>query len=231
MQEKKLSLAEIREICLKKKDCIIMYSYRRLISTRITMLVYRHRALLPWHVTMVSFFIAVLGAALLFFGTYEFLVAAAVLFQLSFILDCVDGEISRINKTGSPFGAWLDARFDYYGMALYLGAAAIGQFWLVKDVNFLLVAIPAIINLGMVSEMLSTRAMYVDKAVLKPTMGLNKTLRIGHRGLSALIITIGLLAGSVFLMLAVFAVLWVIVWIKMIADFYRLVKKLPVPEK
>ncbi|MBN1941314.1 MAG: CDP-alcohol phosphatidyltransferase family protein [Candidatus Diapherotrites archaeon] len=224
MEEKNLSFKDLQQICFKEKDCVIMRAYRR-ISTRITFAIYKNKGLLPWHITILSFIVAILGAGCLLSGSYEYLVAAAILFQISFILDCVDGEIARINKTGSPFGAWLDPRFDYYSMALYLGAAAIGQYWLQGNIDFLLIAIPAIINLGMVSEIIGTRAAYVPKTSLQPTLGKNKS-RIGHRGLTALIITIGLLANSVFAMLAIFAVLWVFVWIKMIVDFYRLVKRI-----
>ncbi len=50
------------------------------------------------------------------------LVAGAVLFYLSFTVDCMDGKIARLKGTGSPFGLWL----DYVGDRLRVGACAFG---------------------------------------------------------------------------------------------------------
>src|SRR3712207_8819073 len=43
---------------------------------------------------------------------YPWLLLGALLFHLSFVLDCMDGKIARLNGTGSPFGSWLDYVFD-----------------------------------------------------------------------------------------------------------------------
>ncbi|GAA0388485.1 hypothetical protein Acor_53930 [Acrocarpospora corrugata] len=58
------------------------------------------------------------------------LVGAAALY-LSFVLDCVDGQLARYTRRFSPLGAWLDATFDrvkeyvvYVGLALGYAAGA-----------------------------------------------------------------------------------------------------------
>ena len=55
--------------------------------------------------------------------TLAFLIGA-LLFHLSFVLDCMDGKIARLNGTGSVFGAWLDYVFD----RLRVAACAVGLF-------------------------------------------------------------------------------------------------------
>ncbi len=39
-------------------------------------------------------------------------IAGAVLVYLSFVADCVDGQLARYTRTFSKFGAWLDSVFD-----------------------------------------------------------------------------------------------------------------------
>ncbi|MFA4855166.1 MAG: CDP-alcohol phosphatidyltransferase family protein [archaeon] len=219
-----LSLKELQAVCFKESDCIIMGNYRKL-STRITMRLYK-KGILPWQITLAAFAVALVGAGLFLFGQYPYLVAGVLLLQVSFILDCVDGEIARINKTGSPFGAWLDPTVDFYSTAAFMGAAAIGQYFLLNDAAFLIAGIPAVISFAMVSYMVSTRARYVEKSDLKPTVGISSKRRIGNRGLSMALITVGALTNQIFPLLLIFTVVWTGVWIKMVFDFYALTKKL-----
>lgn len=54
-----------------------------------------------------------IGAATAFWqATVWWWVAGALLFHLSFVIDCMDGKIARLKGTGSYFGVWLDFLFD-----------------------------------------------------------------------------------------------------------------------
>jgi len=229
MAEEKMTLEKVRKACLKDRDCIIMGNYRR-ISTRITLLLYRTQ-LLPWQITLIAFAIALAGAGLFLFGKWEFLVAGAVLLQVSFILDCVDGEIGRLKGTGSAFGAWIDPMIDYFSTAAFIGAAGVGQFLLLGDINILLITVPALINFGMLSLMIPTRARYVEKKEVMPTASVGKKWYIGNRSISVTVITLGALFNQLFLALALFATVWVLFWAKMAIDFYRLTKRLEAEKK
>ncbi len=44
--------------------------------------------------------------------TWLWLVAGAVLYHLSFVLDCMDGKVARLKGTGTVLGGWLDYVFD-----------------------------------------------------------------------------------------------------------------------
>ncbi|WP_433541029.1 CDP-alcohol phosphatidyltransferase family protein [Streptosporangium sandarakinum] len=81
--------------------------------------------LTPNAVTWFSAGLALLAAAWFSAGTRPALVAGAVLVYLSFVLDCVDGQLARYTRMFSPVGAWLDATFDrakeyvvYVGLAV-----------------------------------------------------------------------------------------------------------------
>lgn len=85
---------------------------------------WRHGAGHPEPADDRAFFVG-LGSAYCFWQQdYTWLVAGAVLYHLSFVLDCMDGKIARLNGTGSLFGTWLDYVFD----RLRVLACAIGLF-------------------------------------------------------------------------------------------------------
>jgi phosphatidylglycerophosphate synthase len=66
----------------------------------------------PNAVTVVSLALGVLAAALVATGNRSLWVVAAILVQVSLVVDCVDGEIARFTRRFSAFGAWLDAVGD-----------------------------------------------------------------------------------------------------------------------
>ncbi|MQY07212.1 CDP-alcohol phosphatidyltransferase family protein [Actinomadura macrotermitis] len=70
------------------------------------------RGLTPNAVTCVSLAVALLAAVWFAAGTRAGMVAGAVLFYLSFVLDCVDGQLARYTRQFSALGAWLDAVGD-----------------------------------------------------------------------------------------------------------------------
>jgi hypothetical protein len=86
----------------------------------------------PNLVTALSALVGLLAAASFATGERAGLVAGAVLLQLAFTLDCVDGQLARYTRTFSAFGAWLDSIFDrakeYAAFAgLAIGSAAAGD--------------------------------------------------------------------------------------------------------
>src|SRR5205085_1383996 len=86
----------------------------------------------PNQVTAASFAVGLLAAAGFATGERWGLVAGAVLLQVAFALDCVDGQLARYTRSFSAFGAWLDSVLDrakeyavYAGLAI--GASAMGD--------------------------------------------------------------------------------------------------------
>ncbi|GAA3116940.1 hypothetical protein GCM10010466_04930 [Planomonospora alba] len=80
--------------------------------------------LTPNAVTGISVGLAALAAVWFSEGTREARIAGAVLFYLSFVFDCVDGQLARYTRAFSVFGSWLDATFDRVKeYAVYAGLA------------------------------------------------------------------------------------------------------------
>jgi phosphatidylglycerophosphate synthase len=84
------------------------------------------RGLTPNQVTTVSMLLGVLAAAGFATGERWGLVAGAVLLQVSFTTDCVDGQLARYTRQFSKLGAWLDSVFDRTKEYLAFAGLAIG---------------------------------------------------------------------------------------------------------
>jgi hypothetical protein len=80
----------------------------------------------PNQVTTVSLGIGLLAAIAFATGERAGLVAGAVLLQLAFTTDCVDGQLARYTRTFSKLGAWLDSVFDRTKEYLVFAGLAIG---------------------------------------------------------------------------------------------------------
>jgi phosphatidylglycerophosphate synthase len=91
------------------------------------------RGLAPNAVTIVSLAIGLLAAAAFATGQRAGLIAGAVLLQVAFTLDCVDGQLARYTRTFSAFGGWLDAILDRtkeYAVYAGLAIGGAGDVWI-----------------------------------------------------------------------------------------------------
>ena len=84
------------------------------------------RGFTPNQVTTVSMALGVLAAAAFATGERVGLVAGAVLLQIAFTTDCVDGQLARYTRQFSKLGAWLDSMFDRTKEYLAFAGLAIG---------------------------------------------------------------------------------------------------------
>ena len=66
----------------------------------------------PNQVTAASALGAIAAAVAFAAGSWPWLVVGAVLLQLSFVLDCLDGQLARHRGIGTALGAWLDTMTD-----------------------------------------------------------------------------------------------------------------------
>jgi phosphatidylglycerophosphate synthase len=90
----------------------------------------------PTAVTGISVALAVVAAAGFAWGTRATLVAGAALLYVSFLLDCVDGQLARYSRQFSAFGGWLDTMADrskeylvYAGLAVGAERTGLGDTW------------------------------------------------------------------------------------------------------
>ncbi len=77
----------------------------------------------PNLITITSFIIGIIAAYCFCTGAY---ITGAILVQLSFIVDCMDGQLARYRQQFSKLGAWLDRISDRVKDFLYFFALALG---------------------------------------------------------------------------------------------------------
>ena len=80
---------------------------------------------LPTQVTLAGLALAVLSAWCLAQGRYALGVTGGLLYYVSMVFDCSDGEVARLTLRDSAFGAWLETAVDYTTYLLLLGALVI----------------------------------------------------------------------------------------------------------
>ncbi|BAL91013.1 hypothetical protein AMIS_57930 [Actinoplanes missouriensis 431] len=118
------TLATIRERTYKRRDAWWTVWLVDPLASRLVWLVAPWRWVTPNRLTFGAFLVGLGSAACFWQQDYTWLLAGAVLYHLSFVLDCMDGKIARLNGTGSLFGTWLDYVFD----RLRVLACAVGLF-------------------------------------------------------------------------------------------------------
>ncbi len=122
------SVADVYRQTRKKPDLVWnTYVARPVAAVVVTAL--RGTRVTPNQITIAAVFVALASAALLvFMPGYIGLVAAVVVFELSYVLDCADGMLARFRQTASTGGHLLDFLMDELKAFVLLGAAAVRLF-------------------------------------------------------------------------------------------------------
>ncbi len=86
------------------------------------------RLITPNRVTMASFVVAILSVLLILAGGTTNFVLAAILIQISHVLDCMDGQIARYRGVSSAIGSYFDKVSDQLQVTLWFGAVGYAAF-------------------------------------------------------------------------------------------------------
>ncbi|MCL6636497.1 MAG: CDP-alcohol phosphatidyltransferase family protein [Alicyclobacillus sp.] len=81
-------------------------------SLRLVYAIRRCSAITPNVLTLAALALALAGAGVWLVGTRPALTAGLVLVQVSYVLDCADGQLARYRQQFSPIGGWLDQVAD-----------------------------------------------------------------------------------------------------------------------
>jgi phosphatidylglycerophosphate synthase len=175
------TLDEIRARTYKEKDAWWTVLLVDPVAARLVRLLAPYRWATPNRITGLAFVLGLASAAAFAGRTPWWLVAGAVLFHLSFLIDCVDGKIARLNGTGSIVGMWLDFVLDRVKVLVCAVALFGGQFARSGDPAFL-VAGGGVVVLDLFRYVNSAQIGKVYRAVLgeeappPPTRGLRARL-------------------------------------------------------
>lgn len=112
------------------------------LACRLALLVANHTSITPNGLTRLSMVIGIASAAAFAEGM---LVAGALLFYLSFTVDCMDGKIARLKGTGTPFGLWLDYVGDRVRVVCCAFGWGFGEYSRTGDTDFVLAAIGVVV--------------------------------------------------------------------------------------
>ncbi|MEU9882769.1 CDP-alcohol phosphatidyltransferase family protein [Streptomyces phaeochromogenes] len=137
-------LAEVRRITEKKRDAWWTVLLVDPVATPLVRLTAMRTRITPNQITWGAFVLGLVSAACFAFGDWRWLIAGALVYHLSFILDCMDGKVARLTGQGSVFGAWLDFVFDRIRVALCGIALMAGQYDRTGDTVYIWLALAVV---------------------------------------------------------------------------------------
>ncbi|MFF5108912.1 CDP-alcohol phosphatidyltransferase family protein [Streptosporangium sp. NPDC000509] len=105
------------------------------VACRLTLLVANHTSITPNGLTRFSLILGMCSAICFASGR---LAVGALLFYVSFMVDCMDGKIARLKGTGTAFGLWLDYVGDRIRVLCCAAGLASGQYVATGDVSYIL---------------------------------------------------------------------------------------------
>ncbi|MDI3390100.1 CDP-alcohol phosphatidyltransferase family protein [Streptomyces sp. B-S-A8] len=121
-------LSEVRRITEKKRDAWWTVLLVDPVATPLVRQTAMRTRITPNQITWGAFLLGLVSAACFAMADWRWLIAGAVVYHLSFILDCMDGKVARLTGTGSVFGAWLDFVFDRIRVMVCSVALMAGQY-------------------------------------------------------------------------------------------------------
>ncbi|WP_411085238.1 CDP-alcohol phosphatidyltransferase family protein [Streptomyces sp. 061-3] len=122
-------LVEVRRITQKKRDAWWTVLLVDPVATPLVRFVARRTRITPNQITWGALILGLVAAACFAKGDWYWLIAGALVYHLSFILDCMDGKVARLTGQGSVFGAWLDYIFDRIRVMACAVALMAGQYY------------------------------------------------------------------------------------------------------
>ncbi|MFJ3987139.1 CDP-alcohol phosphatidyltransferase family protein [Streptomyces sp. NPDC090032] len=137
-------LHEVRRITQKKRDAWWTVLLVDPVATPLVRLTAMRTRITPNQITWGAFVLGLGSAVFFWLGDWRWLIAGAVVYHLSFILDCMDGKVARLTGQGSVFGAWLDFVFDRIRVMVCGVALMAGQYERTGDELYIWLALAVV---------------------------------------------------------------------------------------
>ncbi|MEV7684788.1 CDP-alcohol phosphatidyltransferase family protein [Streptomyces bungoensis] len=133
-------LAEVRRLTQKKRDAWWTVLLVDPVATPLVRQVAKRTRITPNQITWGALLLGLVAAGCFARGEWHWLIAGAVVYHLSFVLDCMDGKVARLTGQGSVFGAWLDYIFDRIRVMACAVALMGGQYHRTGDTLYIWLA-------------------------------------------------------------------------------------------
>jgi phosphatidylglycerophosphate synthase len=119
------TLEEIQSRTYKARDAWWTVFLVDPLAGRLVVRIANRTSITPNQLTWGALVLGLGSAGCFVMASWPWLIAGAVLYHLSFVLDCMDGKIARLKGTGTVLGGWLDYVFD----RVRVFACAIALMW------------------------------------------------------------------------------------------------------
>lgn len=140
----------------KAVDDVYALYLARPVSKRITRLLFNTR-ITANQISILSFFLGMFSAVFLFF---DYSYVSAIFLYLSFIFDCVDGELARSKEQFTKLGFWIEGTLDRIpDIVPILAMGYLTNEWFLVSLT--------IMNFCLIRTAVSTNAMMVEKLGLE----------------------------------------------------------------
>jgi phosphatidylglycerophosphate synthase len=146
------TLDDVRQRTYKARDAWWTVLLVDPLAARLVKFTANRTRITPNQLTVGALILGLAAGACFAVATWPWLVAGALLYHLSFTLDCMDGKIARLKGTGSLFGAWLDYIFDRVRVLACAIALMGGQYAATGDTAYIWTAL-AVVFLDMLRYM------------------------------------------------------------------------------
>lgn len=140
MPHESLPLAEVRRITEKKRDAWWTVMLVDPVATPLVRQLAKRTWITPNQITWGAFVLGLVSAGFFLMGDWQWLIAGALVYHLSFLFDCMDGKLARLTDQGSVFGAWLDFVFDRIRVMACAFALGAGQYSRTGETHFIWLA-------------------------------------------------------------------------------------------
>jgi phosphatidylglycerophosphate synthase len=145
-------IAEVYRRTRKPKDILWNRFVARPLAA-VLLVPLRATSVTPNQITLLTLIVFAGGSALLALGaSWRSLLIAVGIIEVSYVLDCVDGQLARLKGTSSPVGAHLDFLMDELKAFLLIAAVGV-RLWLASGQSHWLVE--ALLGLVIVASAIS----------------------------------------------------------------------------
>lgn len=162
------TLDDVRQRTYKARDAWWTVLLVDPLASRLVKFTANRTRVTPNQLTVGALVLGLAAGACFAVASWPWLLAGALLYHLSFTLDCMDGKIARLKGTGSVFGAWLDYIFDRVRVLACAIALMAGQYHATGNSAYIWTAL-AVVFLDMLRYM-DALEIYKVRAQMRDTL-------------------------------------------------------------